>query len=56
MKGQILRAKVGAAPLTRKCLIDKLVCKSIDDGDDKYNQLITLIQEGINFATDSLTG
>ncbi len=48
--------KVGAAPLTRACLGDKLVRKSIGDGDDEYQQLITLIQEGNNLVTDSLTG
>jgi hypothetical protein len=48
--------KVGAAPLTRKCLGDKLVRKSIGDGDDEYEQLITLIQEGNNLATDTLAG
>ena len=49
-------AKVGAAPLTKKCLGDKLVRKSIGDVDDEYEQLITLIQEGNNLATDSLVG
>jgi hypothetical protein len=48
--------KVGAAPLTRACLGDKLVRKSIGDGDDEYQQLITLVQEGNNLATDCLTG
>ena len=48
--------KVGAAPLTRKCLGNKLVCKSIGDGDDEYEQLITIIQEGNNLATDTLVG
>ncbi len=48
--------KVGAAPLTRACLGDKLVRKLISDGDNEYQQLITLIQEGNNLAMDSLTG
>jgi co-chaperonin GroES (HSP10) len=46
--------KVGAAPLTRKCLGDKLVRKSIGDGVDEYEQLITLIQEANNLATDQI--
>jgi hypothetical protein len=31
---------IRAAPLTRKCLGNKLVRKSIGDGDDEYAQLI----------------
>ncbi len=46
--------KVGAAPLTRKCLGNKLVRKSI--GDDEYEQLMTLIQEGNNLVMDMLVG
>ena len=42
------------APLTRMCRGDKPVHKSIGDGDEEYEQLITLIQEGNNLATDSL--
>jgi hypothetical protein len=43
-------AKVGAAPFTIKCLGNKLVRKSLGDGDDEYELLISLIQEGNNLA------
>jgi hypothetical protein len=48
-------AKVSAAPLTKACLNNPKVRKSIDDGngDDEYQFLLNTIQEG-NLATHTL--
>ena len=47
--------KVGAAPLTRACLNDPKVRKSIGDGDDKYAQLLRTIQEANDYAVFALS-
>ena len=47
--------KVGAALLTKACLNDKKVCKSIGSGDAEYDHLLTLIQEANDLATHTLT-
>jgi hypothetical protein len=47
--------KVGAAPLTRACLNDPKVRKSIGDGDDEYAQLLWTIQEANDYAVFALS-
>lgn len=47
--------KVGAAPLTRKCLEDDKVLKSVGDGDDAFNQLLLSIQDANDLSTHALT-
>jgi hypothetical protein len=47
--------KVGAAPLTRACLNDPKVRKSIGDGDDEYAQLLRTIQEANDYAVFALS-
>ncbi len=48
-------AKVGAAPLTRACMDHPKVRKSIGDGDNEYQFLVSTIQEGNNLAIHTLT-
>jgi hypothetical protein len=47
--------KVGAAPLTRACLNNKRVRKSIGDGSEEEQVMYHLIQEANNIATFTLT-
>ena len=47
--------KVGAAPLTRYCLNDKKVRKSIGDGTADFQQLLLNIQDANDMATHALT-
>ena len=46
---------VGAAPLTRSCLNNKKVRKSIGDGTTDYQQLLLNIQDANDMATHALT-
>ena len=48
-------AKVGAAPLTRKCLSDPKVNKTLGDGDDKFDEFLLSIQAANDLATHALT-
>ena len=47
--------KVGAAPLTKRCLNDKLVRKLVGDGDDEYDHLVKIISEANILSTHTLT-
>ncbi len=47
--------KVGAAPLTKKCLDDTKVLKSVGDGDEGFNQMMLSIQDANDLATHALT-
>jgi hypothetical protein len=47
--------KVGAVPLSRKCLESKKVRRSIGDGDDEQQALVHLIQEHNTLACTALT-
>jgi hypothetical protein len=47
--------KVGAVPLSRKCLESKKVRRSIGDGDDEQQALVYLIQEHNTLACTGLT-
>ena len=47
--------KVGAAPLTRECLTNKKVRRSIGDGSADYQQLLLNIQDTNDVATHALT-
>ena len=47
-------AKVGAAPLTRKCLNDPKVSRAIGEGDDEYGVLLRSIQEANDYAVYAL--
>ncbi len=47
--------EVGAAPLTRKCLVHKKVLRSIGDGDAKVDELHLMIHDGNDLATHALT-
>jgi hypothetical protein len=47
--------KVGAAPLTRACLNDKRVRRSIGDGSEEEKVMYRLIQEANDVATFTLT-
>lgn len=48
---------VGAVPLTRACLKNPQVRKSIGDGgdDDEFEQLLRMIQEANDLSTHTLT-
>ncbi|KAL7546421.1 hypothetical protein ACHAWF_015054 [Thalassiosira exigua] len=46
--------KVGAAPLTRKCMHDKQVRREIGDADDETNSLMRVMQEGNRLAVQIL--
>lgn len=46
--------KVGAAPLTRFCLTNKKVRKSLGDGSDNYQQMLLNIQDANDVATHAL--
>jgi hypothetical protein len=48
-------AKVGAAPLTRFCLTNSKVRRSLGDGSDNYQQLLTNIQDANNISTHALS-
>ena len=48
-------AKVGAAPLTRKCLDDPQVRKTLGEGSEEYNKLLISIQLSNDIATEELT-
>ena len=50
-------ASVGAVPLTRGCLSNPQVRKSIGDGgdDDEFEQLLRMIQEANDLSTHTLT-
>ena len=48
-------SKVGAAPLTRSCLTDKKVRKSLGDGNVDFQQLLLNIQDANDVATHALT-
>jgi hypothetical protein len=48
-------AKVGAAPLTRQCLNDPKVSKSLGDGDDDFDEYLRSIQVANQLATHALT-
>ena len=48
-------AKVGAAPLTRKCLSDPKVSKTLGDGDGKFDEYLLSIQVANDLATYALT-
>ena len=47
-------AKVGAAPLTKACLSDPKVRKSVGDGDDEFDQHIKLISDANIISTYTL--
>lgn len=47
--------KVGAVPLTRVCLLNKKVRRSLGDGSDDYQQLILNNQDANNVVTHALT-
>ena len=47
-------AKIGAAPLTRKCLNDPKVSRAIGEGDDEYGVLLRSIQEANEYAVYAL--
>ena len=47
--------KVGAAPLTRACLNNKKVQKSLGDGSVDYQQLLLNVQDANDVATHALT-
>ena len=47
--------KVSAAPLTRECLTNKKVRRSLGDGSTDYQQLILNIQDANDVATHALT-
>ena len=47
--------KIGAAPLTKKCLNDNKVRKLVGDGDEEYDHLVKIIQEANNLSTHTLT-
>lgn len=47
--------KVGAAPLTRKCLDDPQVRKTLGEGSEEYNKLLISIQLSNDIATEALT-
>ena len=47
-------AKVGAAPLTRKCLKDPKVSRAIGECDDEYGVLLRSIQEANEYAVYAL--
>ena len=47
-------AKVGAAPLTRKCLSDPKVSKTLGDGDSNFDEYLLLIQTANDLATHAL--
>ena len=48
-------AKVGAAPLTRFCLTNSKVRRSLGDGSNNYQQLLTNIQDANNISTHALS-
>lgn len=48
-------AKIGAAPLTMKCLDDKKVRRQLGDADDSMNALMQSLQDGNHSACDLLT-
>lgn len=47
--------KVGAAPLTKSCLTNKKVRKSLGDGNADYQRLLLNIQDANDVATHALT-
>lgn len=47
-------AKVGAAPLTRKCLSDPKVSKTLGDGDSNFDEYLLSIQTANDLATHAL--
>ena len=47
--------KVGAAPLTRKCLMDKKVQRKLDDSDNEMRSLMEGLQEANDVSTTLLT-
>ncbi len=47
--------KVGAAPLTRSCLTNQNVWRSIGDEDGDFQQLLLNIQDANDVATHTLT-
>ena len=47
--------KVGAAPLTRKCLEDKQVRRTIGDAEDEMNELMHAMNATNEWATYTLT-
>ncbi len=48
-------AKVGAAPLTRFCLTNSKVRRSLGDGSDDYQELLKNIQDANNISTHALS-
>ena len=48
-------AKVGAAPLSMKCLEDEKVRKSIGDGDEEWERGLRELQNANDLATFLLT-
>jgi hypothetical protein len=48
-------AKVGAAPLSMKCLDDEKVRKSIGDGDEEWERGLCKLQNANDLATFLLT-
>ncbi len=46
--------KVGATPLTRDCIENKKVCKSLEDGTDAYQALLKNIQLSNDILTHTL--
>ena len=47
--------KVGAAPLTRKCLEDPKVSKTLGDGDVNFDEYLLSVQVANNLATHALS-
>jgi len=47
--------KVGAAPLTRACMLNKKVRRSLGDGSDEYQQMLLNIQNANDISTNALT-
>ena len=46
---------MGAAPLTRACLSDPKVSKTLGDGDDSFDEYLLSIQSANDLATHALT-
>ena len=46
--------KVGAAPLTRACMLNKKVRRSLGDGSDEYQQMLLNIQTANDVSTNAL--
>ncbi|KAL3771166.1 hypothetical protein ACHAWU_004789 [Discostella pseudostelligera] len=47
--------KVGAAPLTRACMMNKKVRRSLGDGSDEYQQMLLNIQTANDVSTNALS-